>query len=86
MLVKSICGLFQCDKSSGPWSSVFRYGRGRSAANNQGNSGGTTMRTKRSSRVTGLAMPFALIAGGMFLASLLSACAATSQGQVALQQ
>jgi hypothetical protein len=44
------------------------------------------MRTKRSSRVTGLAMPFALIAGGMFLASLLSACAATSQGQVALQQ
>ena len=44
------------------------------------------MRTKRSSRVSGLAMPFALIAGGMFLASLLSACAATSQGQVALQQ
>jgi hypothetical protein len=24
MLVKSICGLFECDKSSGSWSSVFR--------------------------------------------------------------
>jgi hypothetical protein len=45
------------------------------------------MRTKRSSRVTGLAMSYALIAGGMLLASVLSACgSATSQGQVALQQ
>jgi hypothetical protein len=24
MLVKSVCGLFQCDKRSGSWRSVFR--------------------------------------------------------------
>ena len=43
-------------------------------------------RTKRSSWVNGLAMSLALLAGTAVLASVLSACAATSQGQVALQQ
>ena len=43
-------------------------------------------RTKRSSRVNGLAMSLALLAGAAVLASVLSACAATTQGQVALQQ
>ena len=43
-------------------------------------------RTKGSSRVNGLAMSLALLAGAAVLASVLSACAATSQGQVALQQ
>src|SRR3984957_2777487 len=42
--------------------------------------------TKRSSCVKGLAMFLALLAGAAVLASVLSACAATSQGQVALQQ
>ena len=42
--------------------------------------------TKRSSCVNGLAMLLALLAGAAVLASVLSACAATSQGQVALQQ
>ena len=44
------------------------------------------METKRSSRLSGLAMLLALLAGAAVLASVLSACAATSQGQVALQQ
>jgi Protein of unknown function (DUF3313) len=44
------------------------------------------METKRSSKVNGLAMSLALLAGAAILASVLSACAATSQGQVALQQ
>jgi hypothetical protein len=44
------------------------------------------MRTERSSRVDGLAMSLGLLAGAAALASVLSACAATSQGQVALQQ
>ena len=43
-------------------------------------------RTKGSSRVNGLAMSLALVAGAAVLASVLSACAATTQGQVALQQ
>ena len=43
-------------------------------------------RTKRLSRVNGLAMSLALLAGAAVLASVLSACAATTQGQVALQQ
>src|SRR5579863_1159519 len=42
--------------------------------------------TKRSSCVNGLAMLLALLAGAAVLASVLSACSATSQGQVALQQ
>jgi len=42
--------------------------------------------TKRSSCVNGLAMSLALLAGAAVLASVLSACAATTQGQVALQQ
>jgi hypothetical protein len=44
------------------------------------------MRIESSSRVNGLAMSLALLAGAAVLASVLSACAATSQGQVALQQ
>jgi Protein of unknown function (DUF3313) len=43
------------------------------------------MRMKRSSRVNGFAMSLASVAGAAVLASVLSACAATSQGQVALQ-
>jgi hypothetical protein len=43
-------------------------------------------RKKRSSRVNGLAMSLALFAGAAVLASVLYACAATTQGQVALQQ
>ena len=43
-------------------------------------------RTKRSSRVNGFAMSLALLAGAAVLASVLSACAATTQGQVAMQQ
>ena len=44
------------------------------------------MKTQRSSRVSGLAMPLVLLAGAAALASFLAACAATSQGQVSLQQ
>ena len=44
------------------------------------------MRTESSSRVNGLAMSLGLLAGAAVLASVLYACAATSQGQVALQQ
>lgn len=44
------------------------------------------MKTNRSPRANGLAMSLALLAGAAVLASVLSACAATSQGQVALQQ
>lgn len=43
------------------------------------------MRMKRSSQVNGFAMSLALVAGAAVLASVLSACAATSQGQVTLQ-
>jgi hypothetical protein len=43
-------------------------------------------RTKRSSRLNGFAMSLALLAGAAVLASVLSACAATTQGQVAMQQ
>jgi len=43
-------------------------------------------RTKRASRVNELTMSLGLLAGVAVLASLLSACSATSQGQVALQQ
>jgi hypothetical protein len=43
-------------------------------------------RTRGSSRVNGLAMSLALLAVAAVLASVLSACAATTQGQVALQQ
>ena len=43
-------------------------------------------RTKRSSRIDGFAMSFALLAGAAVLASVLSSCAATSQGQVAPPQ
>ena len=43
-------------------------------------------RTKRSSRVNELAMSLGLLAGAAVLTSFLSACSATSQGQVALQQ
>lgn len=44
------------------------------------------MRRKGTSRISGLVMSLALLAGAAVLASVLSACAATSQGQVALQQ
>ena len=44
------------------------------------------MKIESSSRANGLAMSLGLLAGGAFLASVLAACAATSQGQVALQQ
>ncbi len=45
------------------------------------------MRTKQLSWVSGLVLSFALIAGGILLASSLSACgSSTSQGQVALHQ
>jgi hypothetical protein len=44
------------------------------------------MRIESSSRANGLAMSLGLLAGAAVLASLLAACAATSQGQVALQQ
>ena len=44
------------------------------------------MRRKGTSRINGLVMSFALLAGAAVLTSVLSACAATSQGQVALQQ
>jgi hypothetical protein len=44
------------------------------------------MRTTRSSRMNGLVTSLALLAGAAVLASVLSACAATTQGQVALQQ
>jgi hypothetical protein len=44
------------------------------------------MRKTKSSRASGLAMSLALFAGAAVLANLLSACAATSQGQVAMQQ
>ncbi len=44
------------------------------------------MKIESSSRVNGLAMSLGLLAGAAVLASVLSACAATSQGQVALQQ
>jgi hypothetical protein len=44
------------------------------------------MRIESSSTVNGLAMSLGLLAGAAVLASVLSACAATSQGQVALQQ
>jgi uncharacterized protein DUF3313 len=44
------------------------------------------MKTESSSRMNRFAMPLGLLAGAAVLASLLSACAATSQGQVALQQ
>ena len=40
----------------------------------------------RSSQVSGLAMALALLAGATVVAIVLSACAATSQGQVALRQ
>ena len=43
-------------------------------------------RTKRSSRVNRFAMSLVLFAGAAVLASVLYACAATTQGQVALQQ
>src|SRR5260221_8976691 len=46
----------------------------------------TMRRTKRSSRANGFAMSLALLAGAAVLASVLSACAATTQGQVAMQQ
>ncbi len=44
------------------------------------------MKIESSSRANGLAMWLGLLAGAAFLASVLAACAATSQGQVALQQ
>jgi hypothetical protein len=44
------------------------------------------MRTERSSRVRELPMSFGLLAGAILLTGVLSACSATSQGQVALQQ
>ena len=44
------------------------------------------MRIESSSRANGLAMSLGLLAGAAVLASVLAACAATSQGQVALQQ
>jgi Protein of unknown function (DUF3313) len=44
------------------------------------------METNRSSRVNGLAMSLGLLAGTLVLTGALSACSATSQGQVALQQ
>jgi hypothetical protein len=44
------------------------------------------MKMKRSSRRNGFATSLALLAGAAALASVLSACAATSQGQVAMQQ
>jgi hypothetical protein len=43
-------------------------------------------RSNQSSRANGFAMSLALFAGAAVLVSVLSACAATSQGQVALQQ
>jgi hypothetical protein len=43
-------------------------------------------RTNRSSRANGFTMSLVLFAGAAVLASVLSACAATSQGQVAMQQ
>jgi Protein of unknown function (DUF3313) len=43
-------------------------------------------RTKRSSRLNELAVSLGLLGGAAVLASFLSACSATSQGQVALQQ
>jgi len=43
------------------------------------------MRTQRSSGVHGLAVSLGMLAGAAVVASFLSACAATSQGQVALQ-
>jgi Protein of unknown function (DUF3313) len=46
----------------------------------------TMRRTMRSSRVNGFAMWLVLLAGAAVLASVLSACAATTQGQVAMQQ
>ena len=46
-----------------------------------------TMKTKkRSSWANGLTMSLVLLAGAAVLASVLSACAATTQGQVAMQQ
>ena len=44
------------------------------------------MKTESSARASGLAMSLALLAGAAALASVLSACATTSQGQVAMQQ
>ncbi|HUY19442.1 MAG TPA: DUF3313 domain-containing protein [Candidatus Binataceae bacterium] len=44
------------------------------------------MNTERLSRVIGLAKSLGMLAGAALLTSVLSACAATSQGQVALQQ
>jgi hypothetical protein len=44
------------------------------------------MGIESSSRANVLAMSLALFAGAAFLASMLSACAATSQGQVSLEQ
>lgn len=46
----------------------------------------TMRRTRLSSRVNSFAMSLALLAGAAVLPSVLSACAATSQGQVAMQQ
>jgi hypothetical protein len=46
----------------------------------------TMKRTKRSSWVNGLATSLAFLTGMAVLASVLSACAATTQGQVAMQQ
>lgn len=46
----------------------------------------TMKRTKRSSWVNELATSLALLAGTAVMAGVLSACAATSQGQVAMQQ
>ena len=44
------------------------------------------MKIESSSRTNGLAMWLGLMAGAAVLASVLAACAATSQGQVSLQQ
>ena len=44
------------------------------------------MKTKQSSRMGGLAMSLGLFAGVVVLVSVLYSCAATSQGQVALEQ
>jgi hypothetical protein len=46
----------------------------------------TTMKTERSLRVRELPKSFGLLAGVILLTAALSACSATSQGQVALQQ